>query len=627
MEGQPDPGDLPQPSSQRSLAERLALWPPPLDLRLVGRTLLHAVLVGALAGFFGAAFLGALELAQLLFLRGLARYEPVRALGETLLGLGPEQTMRPWVLALLPAVGALASGLLTTRFAPEAAGGGGDATIASYHAGGIIRRRILLVKPIAAVLALGTGGSGGREGPTMQVGAALGALVARWLPTTRRERRILIVAGIAAGISAVFRTPLGAALLATEMLYRDDFEADALVPAVLASVVAYSVVVSIFGQTTLFGRLPRFSFAPMHLVLYLLLAIITASGGVLFIRALRLVQRGTARLPVPVWLRPAVGGLAMGLLGTGSVLIVGRLLGSSVARVGVFGGGYGVAQVALSGAPGLPQGWWLAGLFAGLFLAKMIATALTVGSGAAAGDFAPSVVMGGLLGGAFGHAAAALLHDPGIDPAAFALVGMGTFYGGIAHAPLSALVLVSELAGSYDLLVPMMLSGGVAFVALRHWTLYEAQPASKADSPSLREERIELEPGRPTTRLVAGDVVLAAEVGTISEISSVQQVLEAATGARRQRIIVLVGATGSPTGIVDIALLAALSRQGLAGMRASEAKGPFASVAADASLDHVRQRLEETGLIQLPVYDAEVMIGVVGELEMLGAYARAAAGS
>jgi chloride channel protein, CIC family len=484
------PAATPVPSAQRSLAERLTLWPPPLDLRIVGKTLLHAILVGVLAGLLGAAFMGALEIVQTLLLDGLAGYQPVRALGEMVIGSDPGRAVRPWVLVVLPALGALASGILCTRFAPEAAGGGGDATIASYHAGGPIRRRVLFVKPLAAVLALGSGGSGGREGPTMQIGAAIGALVARWLPTSRRERRILIVAGIAAGIAAVFRTPLGAALLATEMLYRDDFESDALVPAILASVVAYSVVISIFGQTTLFGRLPRFSFDPLHLVLYLLLAILTASGGVLFLRVLRWVQRVAARSPLPPWLRPAVGGLAMGLLGTALVLAITRWLGPSVARVGVFGGGYGVAQVVLTGMTGLPSGWWVAALLAGLFLAKLLATALTVGAGAAAGDFAPSVVMGGLLGGAFGHAAAALLHDPRIDPAAFALVGMGTFYGGIAHTPLSALVLVSELAGSYDLLVPMMLSGGVAFVALRRWTLYQAQPATKADSPALREESI-----------------------------------------------------------------------------------------------------------------------------------------
>ena len=115
-----------------------------------------------------------------------------------------------------------------------------------------------------------------------------------------------------------------------------------------------------------------------------------------------------------------------------------------------------------------------------LALAKMVASSLTIGSGGSAGDFAPSLAIGGLLGGAFGRAAELLLADPRIDPGAFALVGMGAFYGGIAHVPLSALVLVCELAGSYDLLVPLMLAQGIAFVALRKRSLYDAQVPTAA---------------------------------------------------------------------------------------------------------------------------------------------------
>src|SRR5262249_22672558 len=148
---------------------------------------------------------------------------------------------RPWLLVLLPALGGLASGLLTTKVAPETQGGGGDAMIdAFHHRGGVVRKRVAWVKALASIATLGTGGAGGREGPTMQIGAGLGSTIAQWLKVGTRERRILLIAGVAAGISAVFRTPLGAALLATEVLYRDDFESDALVPALLASVVSYS---------------------------------------------------------------------------------------------------------------------------------------------------------------------------------------------------------------------------------------------------------------------------------------------------------------------------------------------------------------------------------------------------
>ena len=160
-----------------------------------------------------------------------------------------------------------------------------------------------------------------------------------------------------------------------------------------------------------------------------------------------------------------------------------REAGGGVRGLGLLGGGYGALQSALDVAPSAGAGWSLVLLFLGLAGAKLVAAALTVGSGASAGDFAPSLVIGGLLGGAFGHACALAFEDASIQPAAFVLVGMGTFYGGIAHVPLSALVLVSELAGSYDLLVPMMLSIAVALVVLRRWTLYPAQPPTKRESP------------------------------------------------------------------------------------------------------------------------------------------------
>src|SRR5690606_13080772 len=216
----------------------------PVDLRIVGRTLFHAALVGLACGIAGALFFGALEYLQRFLLEDLAGYVPLRAHGETFAASGGPHTFRPWLLVLLPALGGLACGLLT-RLAPEVGGGGGDAMIEAFHRhDGVIRRRLIWLKPLASLVTLGTGGAGGREGPTMQSGGALGSLVGRGLKVSPRERRILLVAGVAAGISAVFRTPLGAALLAAEVLYRDGFESDALVPSVLASVVAYSFVIS-----------------------------------------------------------------------------------------------------------------------------------------------------------------------------------------------------------------------------------------------------------------------------------------------------------------------------------------------------------------------------------------------
>ena len=613
-----------KPLATRALRAGLAWVAPlaaPLDLRLLGRTLLHAAVLGGLAGAVGAAFFAALEVGQRLLLTGLAGYVPLRAAGESLLGELEPGAFRPWLLALLPALGGLASGLITSRFAPECAGGGGDATIEAYHLhGGRVRARVIPVKTIASVAALATGGAGGREGPTMHIGAGLGALIGRWLPTTARERRILVVAGVAAGISAVFRTPLGAALLAVEMLYRDDFESDALVPAIFASVIAYSVVASIFGESTLFGRLPAFPFVPRHLPLYGALAVLLSLGGVAFVGALRGVARAFARLPGPRWLRPALGGLLMGTFATGVILLVGARFGQENRGVGLLGSGYGAVQAAIAGSPGMTRGWTLVGLLLALSAAKMIAAALTIGSGASAGDFAPSLTIGGLLGAAFGHGAALLLGDPSIQPAAFVVVGMGTFYGGLAHTPLAALVLVSELAGSYDLLVPMMLSIGVAYVALRRWTLYPAQPRSQRDSPAHPELRAR----DLLVRVRAQDVAAPVETGPLEAAARLPAGVTAAALTHRQRLLPLRGAGGAVTGLADVdAVRAAATDPVLAWAVLADVAAPFVSVPPDVTLARVGELLAEHGLRQLPVVEGGRIVGYVGEAEIARVFLQA----
>jgi CIC family chloride channel protein len=585
----------------------------PLDLHIAGRVLLHSGLVGLVAGALGAAFFAALEMGQRLLLEGLTGLMPLRAGGEAVVSSGPSTALHPWVLVFLPALGALVSGLLTWWLAPETAGGGGDAAIEAYHHGGLVRRRVIPVKGLAAVLALSSGGSGGREGPTMHIGAAVGAAVARLLPTTRVERRVLLVAGVAAGISAVFRTPLGAALLAAELMYRDDFDAAALVPSIFASVVAYSVVIAVFGETRLFTHLPHFPFTPAHLPLYAAVAVIVSMAAVAFVRLLRAVQRWSAALSVPAWSKPAVGGLLMGVVGTGLLLWIERQHGMAARGFGVFGGGYGALQVAMTGAEWLRPGWLAVGLLLSVAALKMIASALTIGTGAAAGDFAPSLVIGGLVGAASGLAARLALRDPSIDPAAFALVGMGTFYGGLAHAPLAALVLVSELAGSYDLLVPMMLAIGIAYVALRRHSLYPAQRPSRvaAASGGAEAEALKMAAMRSVAPLMS-----PAEFGSIDHRARLSSLAALAEGARRQRVAAVTGTAGL-CGLVDLALLADVPASDRSWMTVSDAMVPLASLPPGATWAQLAECLERCSVSQVPVLDSSgEILGWVGDREL-----------
>ena len=596
----------------------------PLDLRIVGRMLFHTALVGVAAGFAGALFFGGLEYVQRFLLEDLAGYRILHAHGETFATGHGAHVFRPWLLVVLPALGGLGCGLLT-RLAPEARGGGGDAMIeAFHHRGGIIRRRVIWVKALASLFTLGTGGAGGREGPTMQIGGALGSVVARMLGVSARERRILLIAGVAAGIAAVFRTPLGAALLAVEVLYRDGYESDALIPAVLASVIAYSVVISIFGESTLFAHAPRFEFVPRHLPLYGLLAILVAALAVAFVAALRRSKKIFTALPVPDWARPALGGLTLGALCTPIIVLVGSKVGAEGQGLGLFGGGYGAVQTAISGASWLPGGWRSVELLVLLSIAKLFAASITIGSEGSAGDFAPALAIGGLFGGAFGRAVQILLADPRIDPGAFALVGMGVFYGGIAHVPLAALVLVCELAGNYDLLVPLMLAQGIAFVALRNRALYASQVPTQRDSPVHRDALLidvlravlvkdVMTHGRPFVAFAPQTP--AAEMLRHVGQSTWQDVFPVVDG-------------GAMVGIVSVDAMRFLSaeRADMPSTLAADIMQPPISVRADDDLRKATERLVANGLRELPVVDAnDVVIGFLDEREVARLYLQAEA--
>ncbi len=626
-------GALPAPVVRRltalfdgSLASRA-----PLTLQLLGRLLLQAAAVGAAVGVVGVLFVQALDLTQHLLLERLAGYIPLRAAGEGLPLPRDGVVFRPWLLLFLPGLGALLAGLVTT-LAPETRGGGADAIISAFHNdGGAVRRRVPFVKVIASVFTLGFGGSGGREGPTMQIGGSIGSLVGNALGVTPRERRILLVAGTAAGMAAVFRTPLGAALLAVEVLHSNDFESDALVPSVLASVVSYSVFVATFGAAdgtsamdALFAHAPKYPFVPGHLWLYAILAVVISLAAAAFVATLESVKRLAARLAVPAWSKPALGGLALGALVTPVIWLLGRRMGEGQG-LGLLGGGYGAAQAAITGASWLPDGWSAVQVLLVLGVLKILATSLTVGSGGSAGDFGPSMVLGGIFGGAFGRAAQLLLHDPRIDPGAFALVGMGTFYGGLAHVPIGSLVMTCELAGSYDLLVPLMLAEGIAFVALRNRSLYHAQVPTKRDSPAHRDDLIVdlLKEIRVGTVLVAGREVVSFERKTPA-----RDVLRGIATSDWQDSFPVLDETKKLVGVVTTEILRVAAVEPEA-VELAIAEDIMAAPVAVSKTDDLHVALEVMlahGMRELLVVDhAGYVVGVVDEAEITAAYLQATA--
>jgi CIC family chloride channel protein len=212
-----------------------------------GPIIAHSVLVGLLSGAGAIAFFYILEwMTHLAFNQG-AGVQLVAPAGENLFE-GRSGLWLPWLFFLLPIVGGLVSGLIVYTWVPEAEGHGTDAMIEAFHKKrGLIRTRVPFLKAAANIATLGTGGCAGREGPIAQIGAGLGSWLAVRFGLTTRERRVLLLAGTAGGLGAIFRSPLGGALTAVEVLYREDFESEALLPSIISSVTAYAVFSSVFG--------------------------------------------------------------------------------------------------------------------------------------------------------------------------------------------------------------------------------------------------------------------------------------------------------------------------------------------------------------------------------------------
>lgn len=427
------------------------------------------MLVGVVAGIGSVVFGWLLEHLQHILLFNLAGYNYPAPGGEAAPTAGAFQISQAfnathsWLLILIPAAGGLISGWLIyiTLGDPEVQGI--DAVIRAYHLNeGIIKPIVPVIRTIASVLTIGTGGSAGREGPMGQFGAGFGSYLATKLKLTERERRILLMAGMGAGIGSIFRAPLGGAIFSSEVLYRKDMESEGLMPSIISSIVAYSIFASVNGWGTIFKFQTVHFQTPLELPLYIILALIVTVVGIFYTRVfLGFKDRFFQRLKVSPALRPAVGGLMVGIM----AFFFPAVMGSS----------YGYLQEALYGHLGL---WFMLTLG---FL-KIFATTFTLQSGGSGGDFAPSLVIGGLLGGAFGAFVSS--HFPQIvgDPNGYVLVGMAAFFSAVANVPIASTIIITEMSGSYQLLVPLIFASAISYIGAQSWSIYVEQLESRVDS-------------------------------------------------------------------------------------------------------------------------------------------------
>ncbi len=429
------------------------------------RWLLLFIIIGLIAGLGAVLFHTLCELGMHYFLDGLAGYRPSAPAGEQPLLPHTQTEFNRWILLILPAVGGLVSGFIVYTWAPEAEGHGTDGAIDAYHnKGGIIRGRVPIVKTIASTITLTTGGSGGREGPIAQIGAGFGSFLATRLRLSERERRIMLAAGMGAGVGAIFRAPLAGALFASEVLYSEaDFESDVLIPAGIASVVGYCVFCLVFGWGSLF-QAPDFRFNnPLELGPYLVLAMVLVGGGFVYVKCFYGVHDIFKKIPIKNHFKPAIGGLLTGM--------VGFYLPETLAF------GYGIVQSGLEGnAPLL--------LLLGVAAGKIATTSFTIGSGGSGGVFGPSVVIGGALGGAVGTVFNDFFPNLVTHPGAFVLVGMAGFFTAVSSTPVSTIIFVSEMTNSYHLLLPSLMVCFLCHMLSKNFSIYEEQVPDKFESPA-----------------------------------------------------------------------------------------------------------------------------------------------
>jgi chloride channel protein, CIC family len=570
----------------------------------MARLLLLSVIVGLLAGLGALVFNTLVNYSVDFFMGYLVGYHMPTPGGEGET-VAPGPALVRWMFFLVPAIGGLLAGLTVYWFAPDAGGHGTDSVIECFHReGGKMRKRVPLVKAIASAFTLGSGGSAGREGPITQIGAGIGSVLGSIFHSNDRERRVLGLAGAAAGLGALFRVPLGGALFATEVLYREmDFEVAALVPSFVASITSYSVYCGIQGVWGAVFAVPPLKFNHVaELPVYVALGLLCALAGALYVKTMEFVQHRIFKpLRIPVYVKPAIGGLLVGVLG----YFLPQVLGP----------GYGWLQLAMDGHLPLL-------LIATVALVKILSTSLTVGSGGSGGTFAPAMVIGGLLGSAVGL----VLRDlaPGISPSlpAFALAGMAGFLAGAAKTPLSALIMISEMTTGYGLLVPLMLTVTAGYVlSHRRTSMYHSQVNRQIDSPAHEGEFIV----GALERIPVRDALPKDPKLTVFKRSTPLSEILPALANTKQQIFPVLNDDGTLYGVIDFHdIRYFFTEHEIPAVVAQDLLAPtYATVSLNEDLASALRKFRLTRLEELPVMDPDKPVlvkGVLSRRNIIAAY-------
>lgn len=389
-----------------------------------------AMTIGCAAGFGNIVFRSLISFFQELFF-GI----------ESEIVLYGLQKTPAWKIMLIPALGGLMVGLIT-YFIKAARVHGVPEVIKAASLRQPIALSKGIIKTITAAITLGTGGSAGREGPIVLIGATIGSSIGRLFGFSSARTGTAIACGAAGGLAATFNAPMAGAMFAAEVLL-GEFGIRTFSPVLISAVTAVVVSRAWYGNDVTFTA-PPYTFTNFwELPFYAVLGVITAITAVIFIRSYYAIGGAFKRLEVPAWIKPAIGGLLMGMI--------------AVLCRNIMGVGYGTINEILTGQ--------LTGVILFLFVfLKIVATSLTLGSGGSGGQFVPSLFIGASVGGFFGWAVYAIFPDLSGFSGAFAIVGMGAMLAAVTKAPITAIFMIFEITQSYQIVLPIMICAGIANV-------------------------------------------------------------------------------------------------------------------------------------------------------------------
>jgi CIC family chloride channel protein len=429
-----------------------------LGLSVSQAMLLFAGAVGLASGFAAFVFYWMINLSIQVFLRAREPFSNLANLA---------------IIVLSPAMGGLVCGLILHYFAPDARGGVSEVIDSLLHRDGYIRARVGFFKALASAICIGSGGSAGREGPVVQIGASVGSSLARVFGVTRRRAQLLVACGAAGGIAAVFNAPIAGAFFAAEII-TGRFEMRDL--SLLFTASAMGAVVARVLLSNLLIRVPSYQLLTgWALICHALLGVICALVGHFFIYVLHKSEHYFSHWRVHPVLKPAMGGLCVGVIG----LWIPQVFGTGAEFLDLmFRTPIALGALAV----------WLAG--------KLVATSFTLGSGGSGGDLMPSLFLGAAAGGAWGNVAHHLFPHATMPPGAYALVGAASLFAGVAHAPVTAIILGFEMGRDYGIILPLMIACSISSLLssrLRTSSLYTLKLEERGvDLQRMRSVRVDV---------------------------------------------------------------------------------------------------------------------------------------